>query len=754
MSSTTVELVTDRAPSVDLTVYRKEIYNFLKTVTIKYKPLETALNEYVLYKGGTVNESDPSSWKYYLNAVGKYHPIDTEMYIMSLDTKEKILFSRENLTKSPRTLEAYSVGNDYYTELCDVYPSQLDLIKNIRYPVSDWQTLYDADNLTYITGDTSILEENERDSLLAMIDKTLTFVSSRWDFPGTDVEPLYPWVFYGYIWQILATALFAQRFENIQTSEAHSWHVWQYITSNGLSDYSDLLTFSQAMFLYRNLEYLIANRGKQSNLLILADNLLQEWSLSLYGRHVIQRTDKGKDDCLLYPDLVAKVIPTANASSVPIPLTSVEDTIYKLIATGCEIPADEYPPAENAARQERVLSDTEVNTYPTKVVELSPVDRNKKYSQEFDSYIYDSLVYGVTSGSYSPIVEIPSKINSKVIQVSAKDCLLLFNYCMYKSVGDTPETIPVNFVSARALKQGPITLREWYGTGVDKVNINALVNVYDYTNGNFQMDYNQSIPTDFSQELLKGFETLSHQIEMQRLCSESRTGRIMRFISKNMMIIGNVPLNLTTATTYNDWLSENPEILTHLIAPIDSSKNSEDAYSDLATGIIDTLVPVLPGFNYYGDYTLTSSAYKRVIQLFTQMTSYNITFVDDNTTSPTYFFTPHQATTISDSQYTGEELYWEKELTTKIAVKMTDKLHACNIDRLAELGDIVSENMLTIETPTNVIATVYSGKRGQDMLVDDFTINTSLIDKGRSDTLKTDMSAYTTTITLPDVVYP
>ena len=676
MVTTTVDLVTDRAPSVDLTVYRKEVLNFLKTVTIKYDPLVSSLNELVLLKGGNVDDNDPSTWKYYKNAIGEYHETDTLMYIYSLDTKERILYSREMLLKSPRTLEAYSVGKDYYTELCSLYPNQLDLIKNIRYPVSDWKTLYDAPNLTYVTGELSIFEENERDTLLAQVKRVLDFIDRRWNFGESTPEALYPWIFYGMIFQLLTCALYAQRFDNIKMQEVHSWHVWQCITSLGVEDYSDLLTFSQSMFLYRNLDYLNQNRGKQSNLLILADNLLTEWSLSLYGRNVTQRTDKGADECLLYPDLVAKVIPTKNASDVTIPVTTVNDMVIKLIGVGDEYPAIDYPPEENAARQERLLSDTTVNTYPTKIVEIAPVDRNKKFSEQFDTYIYDSLVYGIASGLYSPSIELPSKVTSKTVSLGSNGCLLLFNYCMWRAAGFMPTTIPTVHKSALALKPSPLTLREWYWIGDQKSSIYSYFDVNDYTNNYFQMDYLKSSPTDFSKELLLGFETLIHQVSLQRLNSDIRVGKLMRLVSRNMLIIGDIPLNLTTAKTYQEWLDLNPDLVAQIIGPIEANeKTAMSVYDDLATSIIDTLVPVLAGFNTYGNYQVTDTSYQRIKHLISQFTSYNITFVDDNTTSPSYIFLPQYLSSIWQETTTGDAIYLNYNPVTKITDRLTDKIN-------------------------------------------------------------------------------
>lgn len=689
-----IALYTDKAPSVDLTVYRKEIYNFLNTVTIKYDPLVEACNDTVERKGGQVDKNLPSSWKYYKNIIGEYHPTDTPMYVVSFDTQEKILFSKENLLKSPRTMDNYSVGESYYDELCQLYPSQTDLIKGIRYPLDNWEDAYRTDNLSYIKGDETLFELNERDSLIEQLKKTLRFIDDRWNFPGTSVEPLYPWVFWGEIWHILATALFAQRVENIRHSSVHSWHMWQYITSQGLSDYSDLLSFTQSTFLYRNLNYLNLNRGKHSNLIILANNLLNEWALTLYGRDVIQRSDIGSKQALLYPDLIAKVIETNNPSQTPIPPSSVEDMVYKLINVGDELSSDQYNPYDNSKRQERLLSDTTVNTYPTKVVEIAPVDKNKKYTKQFDTYIYDSLIYGISTGEYNPIVELPSKINQQVVLLSAKDILLLFNYCMIRSLNQVPKDIPFIHKSALALKPYPINMIQTYKLDGFPININSYVNVDDYTNHYFQMDYKKNSPKEFSKELLKGFETIVHQVSLQRLNADDRVGRMMRLISKNMLIIGDVKLNLTDRNDYDDWLNSHPDLKSLILDPIDSDeKTATSQYQSLAADLVDTLVPIIPEFNQYGDFQVSNDSYQRIKQLFVQLTSYNITFVDDNTASPEYYFLPQFWSSVWDEKTDGDVFYDVFDYDVHLSEKFSDKLVNRLFDELIILDkDVFDES--------------------------------------------------------------
>ena len=102
------------ASDSDIASYRNEVYTFLQSLTLKYSPLADQINLNLLAKGIDVDEDDPSTWKYYLNLQGKYHPSDTMMTVVSLDTREVINFTVENLQTHIRTALAYVPGSAYY----------------------------------------------------------------------------------------------------------------------------------------------------------------------------------------------------------------------------------------------------------------------------------------------------------------------------------------------------------------------------------------------------------------------------------------------------------------------------------------------------------------------------------------------------------------------------------------------------------------------------------------------------------------
>lgn len=289
--------------------YLKEPIYFLRTVTLKNKyfadqMLATDVNEayqnildqadtpyykhlngeYILKDGYTSINEIPVSNKMI------YTKFDTMMYIMSLDTQKEIAFTKANLKKHPKTASWYRMPNSYFFKLCDRYPTQTDLIKSIIYPVEDIDAAIQAENFTILNYDKSLLQDNEYVSIINAIQSTLDVIRSRWDVKEYVYEDMYAVVQQSLIWYVLYYTIIAQRVKNIRTASVHEWHIWEYLKSKGIADYRDVLSFKQALFLYKNIDYLLKHKGTNRNFSILIGALMSELNVSLYTKSLIQST--------------------------------------------------------------------------------------------------------------------------------------------------------------------------------------------------------------------------------------------------------------------------------------------------------------------------------------------------------------------------------------------------------------------------------------------------------------------------------
>lgn len=225
------------------------------------------------------------------------------MYVTSLDTQTVIPFTKENLhvefalaagrdenSVHKKTLASYKLPSRYYTLLCEKYPAQVDLIKAIVYPIPSLSQAIASDNYTVLSYDDSLLHANERISLISRMKSLMDVIRCRWDVKEYVYEEHYPMVIWGMIWNLLITHLRAQRYINMRTPSAHPQHIWEYLNSHGLEGYRGYLSSTQELFLYRNLRYILANRGKQSTMNILIDELLNESGIDIKAKTIVLDT--------------------------------------------------------------------------------------------------------------------------------------------------------------------------------------------------------------------------------------------------------------------------------------------------------------------------------------------------------------------------------------------------------------------------------------------------------------------------------
>lgn len=347
----------------------QEIVNFLRTVTIKNSyfadqiaascvnvayngSLSAELNPYYLHLTGqyilkdpvTATVTDPNTGVKFTQTYKDYqtttdnkgntitvsnkklyaYGFDEMMYVTSLDTKEEIPFTRENLhgcggntAIHKKTLEAYKVGGNYFNLLCEKYPKQVDLIKSIVYLIppkelsSSEKAAYssgtldedylrmrnaiDSKNFTLLQFDDTFLEDREKQSILDCVRAVLEMFRTRWCVNEYVFEENYANVLWAVLWSILPLAIAGQRYSNIRGPNAHSSHIWDYLTSHGLDSYRGYLSADQEAFLYKNIRYLRQHGGEHRILNILVDNLLAEYNLHIEQKTVVYDTSKVLD---------------------------------------------------------------------------------------------------------------------------------------------------------------------------------------------------------------------------------------------------------------------------------------------------------------------------------------------------------------------------------------------------------------------------------------------------------------------------
>lgn len=614
---------------------QREVYNFLRSLTIKFTPMAHLVNESLERQGYVVNIADPTTWKYYLNLQGKYHESDTPMYVTSLDTQERILFSPDVLSEHRRTRSVYIPGGLYYKRLCSLYPEQVDLIKSILFPVTDVEKAITSDDFTILNYGTGYLEPWEEAPIVTDLVDFLAIVKERWYFDFLDDEPYFYYSFWGSLWFWLALVIMTSRESFIKTPYVHSFHVWSRLVGAGLDDYSDILSREKSMMFYQNIDYLKANAGKRGNLILLANKLLLDFGVSLYSRRVVQESESGAANYQLTPQLQAVRIPLDNAAiSAEISSESVAVIQNQVYSKGLAASNT----AEAAEAKERAVGDTTLNEFSTKFLEIRPLTRNKTYSDVLNVFILETLSTSILNNYYAEPVRATDLATGASFYLYPRQLLALYHYACQKALGLEPDLIPTKFFFYRSfLTQIKPNTKKKLIKGDDEIYISMYVDAPSFLSG---MEYNTAIadPDAFTEMLTRQWLKYMEHMLLDQNTKIDRVHTILEYLSSLCHERRIEEHELVPGfTTYTRWLgAEGIDVAGSLLAQYDTLPNPKLSWENLADSIITALVPINDTLGFFGNFTLSDFGYQRLRQLFVQMCSYRVVFLESSRETPEY----------------------------------------------------------------------------------------------------------------------
>lgn len=613
--------------SSSLVAYRLQVVNFLQSLSIKYTPISDVYNAMLTAAGYEVT-SDPVTWKYYLNLAGEYHAADTVMTIMSLDTQEQVPFTKATLIAHPLTAAAYRPGQPEYAELCARYPEQVDLIKSIVYPVTDIRAAIAAEELTVLAYGAGILETPEQPIVVQEIQEFLNHVGLRWNMDFLRYEAYYHLTFMGLLWQSLVACVLKTRIKNLHTSAVHSFHIWEYLASNGLGDYRNDLTRRATLFLYRNIKYIIANRGKASTLTLLVNRLLTEQSIGLVGKTIRQQTADSVQTCEWVPELISEAVPTEFAGMVRSrPNEDIATMTYRLYDIGAEVDIS----GAHVAELSRQLGSTPLNSLPTKLLEIAPVTLDRKYADVLVTFLLDSLVAAVSAGRYQPVIDLSDAVTGVQLRMGPRDALLLYYYAIKRMFGETPVNLPdkyqpkftYRFDAATVVKPTTITHNGFTIPLHNLLDVDAFVAGTEFPAGV------KTAGVEYMAALTTQFLALVRQISDSRAATDRLVSRAIATVFDSVTTKTPYALSLSEHRTYVEWFSDSSQNnYASILSAYEGSSNAAALWSSLADAVMTALLPLNETLLNYSNEESTAALYGRLKQLFVQLCSYNVIFLD------------------------------------------------------------------------------------------------------------------------------
>jgi hypothetical protein len=446
-------------------LYVDNVLNLAETIVIKLSDAAEAMNNQVRIDSGldSVDINDERSWKYYQNISGQYHLTDAPILVDSLDSTESIVFTIANLELHAATKLAYQFGTRYYRELILRYPDKELLILGVLYPC-DIDAAIAAKDGTILGYPKNLVEVNEY-SFIPKLQKWIYNYLFRWvNKQYTLSDDLYSATYIGQLFLHLVPAIFNIRLEACKTNEAHSFHVQQYLASNGFLDsFLSTMTNYQALFFYRNILYIQRNAGKKDTFDWLVQNIMTHRRLPFYEysmNHDVSAMGRDQTDLFETPlqgetsletkaRLNKRSLPQVifrrkavndlakNIQKIEYPLQTILNKIEPL-ALGNKLYQDEH--AQNISD---ALAYSPSSVVATKVLESSIIDYSDSEVYTLVDILFNNWIYFAAKGLYTAtsVLNLPKSGTS--VRLEAQEAVALFVYLTMKAY--EPAVIPVNY---------------------------------------------------------------------------------------------------------------------------------------------------------------------------------------------------------------------------------------------------------------------------------------------------------------------
>ena len=411
----------------------------VKTLIVKSNYAAHAINQKLIKELGesAVDKFNPQSWKYYVNLSGEYHITDTIMYVISLDTKQKIIFDTESLKFHTATAEAYKHGTRYYYSLVRSYPHQEFLINCILTP-TDVNKAIIAEDGSILAYPSYLVEEHEN-TLIMELENFIKVYNSRWNVQAFALtDPYYAFMQRVILGHQLLPKLLNLRTKRCKTDEVHSFHLNQYLTSHHRLDrWVPYLTREQALWLYRNIKYIERNAGTKEIFKVLVENILDKRYIPLVEYSIRQLQHFNAQG---YPEINARRKQITRASpSVTEDFVSI-DAFYQK-----EAEVTYGSPLYLESHKDKIshlLQTSASSVIQTKDLESSMIDLSSSLPDSLEEVLLRQLVSMSHDGLYNVIVNFQDSKTSVEYALNTWDAITYMVYLQHKSLNIPITKVP------------------------------------------------------------------------------------------------------------------------------------------------------------------------------------------------------------------------------------------------------------------------------------------------------------------------
>lgn len=384
-------------------------------------------------ENGIEPSSDRRQWKYFKHLNGDYHIFDPEIKITSLDTYTEIPYTKESLAKHKKTLQKYRDEPRHISELISKYPDASMLIRGVLNPIP-YHVSLKASEGQVLWLDERLIEPQEHDLRYEITKYVGKYIHRGFRASYAIAHDLELQTQIAVLRITLAKHIQSMRNSKQKTSQAHSYHITNYLAShNRLDRYVPYMTLEQRLFFYININWIERHIGFTETFDWLVEKLLTLRMLPAYEYRLVQKDQRVDKD---------EYAPTGVFSRFPINLgkanysyTVDEYPIDSVVRRELPCATDNLDSLNKYTEEAETLSgDSQISSLPTKIIECAVIDPESiSVIKELDVFI-NHWLYLSTTGKYIGIGEVTNPISGQTMRLTAKELFIIYWYAMSKVV--------------------------------------------------------------------------------------------------------------------------------------------------------------------------------------------------------------------------------------------------------------------------------------------------------------------------------
>ena len=299
--------------------------------------------------------------------------------------------------------------------------------------------------------------------------------------------------------------------------------------------------------------------------------------------------------------------------------------------------------ADDSALMEDKFGYSMLNILPTRILEFRKYVLDTRYLAHMTEFIIDSLFYNFIKGTLSYTIKFTDTNTGVNMELSIADALLLWQYAHYRYLRQSPIVIQKLFTTRvpyalqkpdiKTINNDKFVFNNYSYRFDTIIDVNKIIKDIPFSTGPFKS------ASDFVTHLGKQFTV---RIEHTRAVRSSANRRyqdcMLHFYSRYLVNHETLDINLTTHKNYQNWIDSNEQVKL-LIDSTDELNNDPQYYHILCEQILSNLLPIetVDDFkSYSGSLTDDTEFYRKIKQLFIQLCSKRLLFLDTDRTKYSY----------------------------------------------------------------------------------------------------------------------